>query len=193
MLKELTLEIHGMSLGVTFIIDYIHNMVCEVWRFMECKICLFDDRNTDVAFDKEGVCNYCNLYFEMDKEYPISAEGAAKLHAIIKEIRQAGKAKKYDCIIGVSGGCDSSYLLYKMVCDFGLRPLAVNFDNTWSTPIADKNMRSICDALHVDFLRKSVDEQEINDIYKAFLKSGVLDIDAATDIGLIATLYKVAE
>lgn len=95
--------------------------------------------------------------------------------------------------MGISGGLDSTYLLYYLVKFYGLHPLAIHFDNGWNTDTAKHNMHIICDKLNVDFEVYAVEPAEFDDIISAFLKSGVIDIDAPTDIGLITTLYKVAD
>jgi tRNA(Ile)-lysidine synthase TilS/MesJ len=101
--------------------------------------------------------------------------------------------QKYDCVVGISGGLDSTYLLFYLVKVCNLQPLAVHFDNGWNTDVAKHNMRAICRILNVDFEEYEVDLNEFNDIILAFLKSGAIDIDAPTDIGLITTLYKAAD
>ena len=160
---------------------------------MECKICLFDTKNTDAVLDEEGVCNYCHLYQQMEREYSLE-NGSEKLELIVNEIKSCKKfGQKYDCIIGVSGGIDSTFLLYTMVKKYDLKPLAVHFDNGWNTAIATNNMKSICRAMDVDLEIYSVDNDEFDDIIMSFLKAGVLDIDAPTDIGLITTLYQKAD
>ena len=126
-----------------------------------------------------------------EREYPNNDDGKKILDKIVTEIKEHGSNNKYDCVIGISGGCDSSYLL-----DFcfksGLRPLAVHFNNGWDTEIAKHNMTCMCNKLNIDFIDYSVEPKEMNDIFRAFLLSGVIDIDAPTDIGLITALYKVA-
>jgi hypothetical protein len=111
---------------------------------------------------------------------------------IAQDIRRAGRGRRYDCVVGVSGGCDSSYLLYKMV-ELGLRPLAVHFDNTWNSPIATQNIYNVLEKLRVPLFTYVVNNREYDDIYRAFLLAGVKDVEAPTDIGLAATLYRAAE
>ena len=161
---------------------------------MECSRCLFDTETTDATLDSEGICNYCRLFEKMEDEYPISKDGSDELYNICKKIKDARKAsQKYDCIIGVSGGLDSSFLLYSMTQKFGLRPLAVHFDNSWNSPAAIHNLETLCHKFKVDLEVYKVDPEEFDDIILSFLKSGVLDIDAPTDIGLITALYMAAE
>ncbi len=157
-----------------------------------CSRCLYDESIPNIHFDPEGVCNYCRMIEQMENEYPTGPEGEKKLAEIAEEIKKAGKGKKYDCVVGVSGGCDSSYMLYKMK-ELGLRPLAAHFDNTWNSAIATENIRNVLKALHVDLFTIVVDNEEYDDIYRSFFKAGVPDIEAQTDIGLATTLYMAAE
>jgi len=118
------------------------------------------------------------------------------LHEIIDKIKGEGKNKKYDCVIGVSGGTDSSYLLLKAK-EWGLNPLAVHYDNTWNTAIATENIRKITSKLNVDLFTYVVDNKEADDIFKSFLYAGVPEFDASTDIAfaqvlrIAAAKYKV--
>jgi len=123
----------------------------------------------------------------MEAEYPVGDEGEKRLHAIADEIRREGRGKQYDVIVGVSGGCDSSYMLYKAK-ELGLRPVAVHFDNTWDSTVAVENIQNVLKALDVDLYTYVVDNEEYDDIYRSFLKAGVRDVEAPTDIGLAVTL-----
>ena len=156
-----------------------------------CARCLYDEFTPRIVFDDSGVCSYCHLYDRMDAEHPTGAEGQRRLEAFAGEIRRAGKGKKYDCIVGVSGGCDSSYTLY-LARQLGLRPLAVHFDNTWNSTTATENIGNVLKALDVDLYTHVVDNEEYDDIYRSFLEAGVIDIEAPTDIGLAATIYGAA-
>ena len=156
-----------------------------------CTRCLYDEFTPRIVFDASGVCSYCHAYDRMDAEHPTGEEGQRRLEAFAAEIRQAGKRKKYDCIVGVSGGCDSSYTLY-LAKQLGLRPLAVHFDNTWNSTTATENIRNVLKALDVDLYTLVVDNEEYDDIYRSFLEAGVIDIEAPTDIGLAATIYRAA-
>jgi hypothetical protein len=108
-------------------------------------------------------------------------------------MKAAGRGKKYDAVIGVSGGCDSSYLVHQMKEVYGLRLLAAHFDNTWNSTIATENIHNVLDKLGVDLFTIVVDNKEYDDIYRSFFKAGVKDIDCATDIALATTLYRAAE
>lgn len=157
-----------------------------------CSRCLYDSSISGISFDAGGVCNYCHLHDEMEAQYPTGAAGARELEKMAAEMREAGKGKAFDCIVGVSGGCDSSYLVHKMV-DLGVRPLAVHFDNTWNSPIATSNIYAVLEKLDVELETLVVNNREYDDIYRAFMLAGTRDIESPTDIGFMATLYQAAE
>jgi N-acetyl sugar amidotransferase len=157
----------------------------------QCTRCLYDEYTPRITFDERGVCSYCAMYDRMDADHPTGAEGEQRLRAIAGQIREAGKRNKYDCVVGVSGGCDSSYTLY-LAKQLGLRPLAVHFDNTWNSTTATENLRNVLKGLDIDLYTYVVDNEEYDDIYRAFLEAGVIDIEAPTDIGLAAVIYRAA-
>jgi hypothetical protein len=128
----------------------------------------------------------------MDIQYPTGTRGELALEKIVNTMKETGRGKKFDCILGVSGGCDSSFLAHEMVRR-GLRPLAVHFDNTWNSSIAMNNIYTVLDKLEIPLETYVVDNHEYDDIYRAFIESGVRDIDSPTDIGFMATLYQAAE
>lgn len=157
-----------------------------------CSRCVYDETVPRITFDDEGVCNYCYLHDELERQYPLGAEGERALQTMVDEIKTASRGKKYDCIVGVSGGCDSSYLLIKAV-ELGLRPLAVHFDNTWNSPIATQNIYKVIEKLGVDLETYVVDSREYDDILRSFMLGGTKDLDAPTDLGLAAVLYGAAQ
>ena len=157
-----------------------------------CSRCIHDENTPGISFDSEGVCNYCRMHEQLEAEYPVGAEGQKKLSKIAEKIKRKGGNRRYDCVVGVSGGCDSSYLLYKTK-ELGLRPLAVHFDNNWNTLLAEENLRKIVKKLNVDFISVGVDDEEYNDIYRSFLKASVQEIDAPSDIALTTVLYLAAD
>ncbi len=157
-----------------------------------CSRCVYDETVPRVSFDEHGVCNYCQLHDDLDARYPIGEEGERQLNAVAQEIRDSARGRKYDCIVGVSGGCDSSFLVIKLV-ELGLRPLAVHFDNTWNSPIATQNIYKVLNKLGVDLETYVVDNREYDDILRAFVLSGVKDIEAPTDLALAAVMYAAAE
>ncbi|MBO6769746.1 MULTISPECIES: N-acetyl sugar amidotransferase [unclassified Thalassospira] len=158
-----------------------------------CTRCVYDEHVPNITFDKEGVCNFCKLHDSLEDQYPNKgAKGQEELAKLISEMKQAGKGKKFDCVVGVSGGCDSSYLLHVLVRE-GVRPLAVHFDNTWNSPVATQNIHKIVSALDIELSTYVVNNKEYDDIYRAFMAAGVADIEAPTDIGFISALYLAAE
>lgn len=159
---------------------------------MFCSKCILDSRIPGITFDENGVCNYCKIHDEMCKEYPTGEKGKKILAKIAENIKRAGRKSKYDCVIGVSGGCDSSYLLY-LARKLGLRPLAVHFDNTWNSTIAVENIHIMLKKLDIELYTYVIDNEEFNDLSRAFLSASVPEIDAPTDIALTTILYLAAE
>lgn len=157
-----------------------------------CSRCIFDSKIPGISFDEKGVCNYCRQVEQMKNTYHTGKEeGATTLKRIIEEIKIAGKGQKYDCVIGVSGGTDSSFLLIKAL-EWGLRPLAVHYDNTWNSAVATENIRKVTSKLKIDLYTYVIDNKEADDIFKAFLKAGVPEFDASTDIGFVQVLRSAA-
>lgn len=157
---------------------------------MQCKTCLYSDNIPGVTF-KNGICSACEDQKTLDVEFPTGAEGQYKIQDWVDEMREAGKGKKYDCIVGYSGGCDSSYLLHLCVL-YGLRPLAVQLDNGWNTEIAEKNIKNVTDKLGVDLYRVKADET-FDDMLRAFLLSGVAEVDAPSDVALTVGMYQACD
>ena len=157
-----------------------------------CTRCIYDERVSAITFDSDGICNYCRQTEALEAEYETGTPaGEAELRRIVDRIRGEGKGKPYDCVIGVSGGTDSSYMVY-LAKDWGLRPLAVHYDNTWNSAIATQNIQKVLAALDVDLWTHVVDNTEADDIIRAFFRAGVAEIDAATDLGLAETMYRAA-
>jgi len=157
-----------------------------------CSRCIYDESVPAITFDAEGVCNYCCMVEDLKAEYKTgTAEGERDLLEIVDQIKRDGKGKKYDCVIGVSGGTDSSYMVYWAV-QHGLRPLAAHYDNTWNTAIATENIRKVLTKLNVDLYTHVVNNKEMDDIYRSFFLAGVPEIDAPTDLALAETLYRAA-
>jgi len=157
-----------------------------------CTRCIYDERTPSIVFDSEGICNYCHIVDQLKEQYKTGTpEGEAAIAKIINKIKKEGKGKPYDCAVGVSGGTDSSYMLWWAVQN-GLRPLAVHYDNTWNSSIATENIRKVTTKLKVDLYTHVVDNKEADDIFRAFFLAGVPEIEAATDLALAETLYRAA-
>lgn len=157
-----------------------------------CSRCIYDETVPAIRFDDQGVCNYCHMVEKLANEYQTGKAGGEKtIQEIISQIKHDGRKKKYDCVIGVSGGTDSSYMVW-WALQQGLRPLAVHYDNTWNTSIATENIRKVLGKLNVDLYTLVCDNKEADDIFKAFFKAGVPEIEASTDLALAETLYRAA-
>lgn len=160
--------------------------------FRVCTKCIYDERVNGITFDTDGVCNYCQQIDQLKLDYGTgTSKGDSRLAEIVQEIKNAGRKKEYDCVVGVSGGTDSSFML-KWALDNGLRPLAVHYDNTWNSAIATENIRKVTNALNVDLYTHVTDNKEADAIFKAFFKAGVAEIEASTDLALAETLYRAA-
>lgn len=158
-----------------------------------CSRCIYDERVPYIHFDGEGVCNYCRQVESLIEQYGTGHPKGEELFAgLIAKIKYAGRGKPYDCIIGVSGGTDSSYMVYLAKEKWGLRPLAVHYDNTWNSAIATMNIHRVLNRLGVDLYTHVVANKEADDIFRAFFLSGVAEIEAATDLGYAYLLRKVA-
>lgn len=157
-----------------------------------CTRCIYDERVAGIEFDENGVCNYCHTMDKFKEEYHTGEpEGEEELHRLVEKMKKDGKGKKYDCIVGVSGGTDSSYLLVKLK-EWGLRVLAVHYDNTWNTAIATENIKIILQSLDIDLYTHVVDNKEVDDIFNSFLEAGVQELDASTDLALVEVMYRAA-
>lgn len=157
-----------------------------------CSRCVYEETVPGISFDAKGVCSYCRLHDDLVEEYPVGDAGREKLDELFSEIKKTGSGSSYDCVVGVSGGCDSSFLLTK-VRQAGLRPLAVHFDNTWNSTIATTNIRNVTEALDIDLHTYVVHNREYDDIYRSFFEAGLIDVEAPTDIGLATTLFDAAD
>jgi len=157
-----------------------------------CSRCIYDDRISNISYDDHGVCNYCHQVEKLTDEFGTGmVKGDQLLAKIVEDIKRDGKNKKYDCVIGVSGGTDSSYLLIKAK-EWKLRPLAVHYDNTWNSAVATMNIGKVTSALDIDLFTHVVDNKEVDDIKKSFLLAGVAEFDADTDIAFVQVLRSTA-
>ncbi len=160
-------------------------------RTKKCTRCVSDTTMTEIEFDENGICNFCKLHDRFVELHPLGKDGQEIIDKLINQIKNDGKNKPYDCIVGLSGGTDSTYLLYWAVKN-ELRPLAVCFDNGWSTDIALRNIRNATDILGVELHTIIADWEEMKDLQKAFLKASVSDADAPTDYAIYSVLYTEA-
>ena len=150
-----------------------------------------------ISFDERGICTYCRQYEAKHEMLKLKgaldeAEMAKRMDAIIEKIKADGKGKPYDCIIGLSGGVDSSFVA-RLVKKLGLRPLGVHFDNGWNSELATGNIENLCKKLGIELYTYVVNWNEFRDLQKSFLKAGVANAEIPTDHGIFATLYQLAD
>jgi len=157
-----------------------------------CSKCIMDTTDPDIAFDDDGVCNHCHRYEQVAKMRLFEGqENKHKLDELINEITARGRRKEYDCIIGVSGGVDSTYVAY-VVKHLGLRPLAVHLDNGWDSELAVGNIENTLKKLNIDLYTYVIDWEEFKDLQLSFLRASTSDGEIPTDHAILATLYRVA-
>lgn len=152
-----------------------------------------DTSDIQINFDANGVCDHCSS-FKRDvlPHWHPDAVGNAIFHKIAKKIKASGVGKEFDCIIGMSGGLDSSYLLHLAVNEFDLRPLVFHVDGGWNTDIAVNNIQVLVDKLSLDLYTEVINWKEMQDFQLAFFKSGVPHLDIPQDHAFVATLYHFA-
>lgn len=161
-------------------------------NYQICSRCVMDTTDKEIVFDENGICNHCKGYFEKIKTRVFKGEeGEKRIKEIIEIIKKQGQIKKYDCIIGFSGGTDSTYVIY-LAKQLGLRALIVHLDNGWNSDIATKNIIRAIRKLSFELYTHVIDWEEFKDLQLSYLKAGVIDIEALTDQAIKATLFKAA-
>ena len=158
--------------------------------YAQCTRCVMDTSDPEISFDSQGHCNHCTARLVLNATRP---RGGARdrLEASVALLKEAGRSSKYDCVIGVSGGADSSYCAYLAV-KHGLRVLAVHMDNGWNTALAVRNIKTLVTKLRLDYTSCVLDWEEFKDLQLAFLKASVPEIETPTDIAIPAALHRVA-
>lgn len=159
-----------------------------------CTNCVMDTSDSRIKFDEKGVCDHCNdFYKNVLPNWHTDAKGRNELDEIVQKIKREGKGKDFDCILGMSGGVDSSYLLHLAVTELGLRPLVFHVDGGWNSELAVHNIQVMVDKLGLDLYTEVINWEEMKDFQLAFFKSGVPHIDIPQDHAFVATLYNFAE
>ena len=159
-----------------------------------CVNCVMDTSDIQIRFDAKGVCDHCNTFFnKIIPNWHTDIKGKRDLQVLVDKIKQQGKGKDFDCIIGMSGGIDSSYLTYIAKEQLGLSPLVFHVDAGWNTQEAVNNIEKIIDKLGLELFTEVIDWEEMRDLQLAFIKSGVSHIDTPQDHAYFATMYKFAE
>lgn len=163
-------------------------------KYQICTNCVMDTTDSKIAFNENGVCDHCvNFYKNTVKAWYPNDFGKNKLKNIIEEIKLSGKKNEFDCILGISGGLDSSYMLHLCVNEFGLRPLVFHVDAGWNSELAVHNIEVMIDKLGLDLYTEVINWEEMRDLQLSFFKAGVPHIDLPQDHAFIATLYNFAE
>ena len=152
-----------------------------------------DTSTGDISFDSNGVCNYCTAFAgKLDRDKGALANRQAHREDFLDRVRADGKGKEYDCIVGLSGGVDSSYALY-LAIENGLNPLAVHLDNGWNSELASHNIANLVNKLGVDLYTHVIDWDENRDMQRSFFKAHVVDIEILMDNAQAAVNYQQAK
>ena len=157
-----------------------------------CRNCVMDTTDPAITFNSEGICNHCRDY---NKVAAIGISSIVKGENFLKEktkqIKADGKSKEYDCILGLSGGVDSTYVAY-LAKEYGLNPIVVHLDNGWNSELAADNIKNTIRKLGFDLFTYVINWEEFKGLQLSYLKASVIDIEAITDHAILATLHKVA-
>lgn len=163
-------------------------------KYQICSNCVMDTSDPNIRFDENGVCDHCHDFETSVKpNWHTDERGRTELEKIIDEIKKSGKGRDFDCLLGLSGGVDSSYMLHMAVKEFGLRPLVFHVDGGWNSELAVHNINVMIDKLGLDLYTEVINWEEMRDFQLAFFKSGVPHLDIPQDHAFIATLYQFAE
>lgn len=181
-----------MGLAVLGVTTLMHLAVASDYRI--CARCVMDTSDPAITFAADGVCDHCRTFeAKIAPRWDTGPGGREKLKVLAADIKAAGKGKEFDCIIGMSGGIDSSYLTYMATREMGLRPLVFHVDAGWNSQVAVNNIERIIDKLGLDLYTEVIDWDEMRDLQLAFFKAGVPHVDTPQDHAFFATMYKFAE
>lgn len=161
-------------------------------QYKICSRCVSDSSINSLNLDNDGICQFCKIHDEMEDEFALNENSIQKLLDISKKIQLDGKGKKYNCIVGVSGGKDSSYLLYIVKKKLKLNPLAVHYDNGFDSDASVSNILNVCERLDVDLETNVADWNTFKKVTRSFFLAGVSDPDTPTDVGIFKTMYEIA-
>jgi N-acetyl sugar amidotransferase len=160
-------------------------------RFQVCTKTVMDTTDTNISFDENGICNYWHEYATFASTLPPPEKREAMLQAMLRAIKSAGAGEPYDCVLGLSGGVDSSYLAY-LCSKWGLRPLVVHFDNGWNSELAVSNIEKLVSKFGYDLETFVMDWEEFRDLQRAYFKASVLDLEIPTDHMIFGALNQIA-
>ncbi len=159
-----------------------------------CSCCVMDTSDEDITFDENGVCMRCREYEKrILPEWNYGKGHEKELSDLIRKVKESGKGKKYDCILGLSGGLDSSYMLHLAVKEWGLRPFVFHIDAGWNLPVAEENIRKITGKLGVKLHVKKMDWDEMREMQLAWMRTGMESLDAPQDHAFIAVIDEYSQ
>ena len=159
-----------------------------------CKCCVMDTTDEDITFDSNGVCMRCNEYRErIEPEWNHGKGHEKELQDLITAIKKSGEGKEYDCILGLSGGLDSSYMLHLAVTQWGLRPFVFHIDAGWNLPVAEENIKRLTDKLGVELHTDTMDWNEMREMQLAWFRTGLEMLDAPQDHAFISLIDRYAK
>jgi N-acetyl sugar amidotransferase len=163
-------------------------------EYQVCTNCVMDTTDSQIVFDDKGICDHCHSYEKnVVPSWHTDQRGKDELNKIVDKIKQDGKNRDFDCIMGMSGGADSSYMLHVAVKEFGLRPLVFHVDGGWNSELAVSNIEVMIEKLNLDLYTEVIDWEEMKDLQLAYFKASVPHIDIPQDMAFIATLYNFAD
>lgn len=163
-------------------------------EYQICTNCVMDTSDSKITFDDKGFCDHCiDFYQNVLPNWQTDEKGRQDLDEVVSRIKKEGQGNEFDCILGMSGGVDSSYLLHLAVTELGLRPLVFHVDGGWNSELAVHNIQVMIDKLGLDLYTEVINWEEMKDFQLAFFKSGVPHIDIPQDHAFIATLYNFAD
>lgn len=173
-------------------VDYYFRPDVKSSGYRECSVCVMDTSDPEIVFDDTGQCNHClRAKSILARLGTMRAQGVLDCEALFQDVKKDGRSRQYDAVVGLSGGADSSYLVY-LAKQKGLRILAVHLDNGWNSELAVKNIHAIVDSLSIDLHTHVIDWSEFRDLQLSFMKANVIDIEMLTDHAIWACLYKTA-
>ncbi len=162
-------------------------------NYQTCIHCVMDTTDKNLVLDDKGVCQRCNEYEQRIVKWWNHGKGhEAELNKLIQEVKKSGEGKDYDCLLGLSGGLDSSYMLHLAVKEWGLRPFVFHVDAGWNLPVAESNIRKICDKLGVKLHIEKLDFEDMRQMQLAFFKTGHAGLDAPQDHAFVAQVDRFA-
>lgn len=163
-------------------------------KYQVCNCCVMDTSDEDISFDSNGVCMRCNEYkTRIEPKWNHGKGHEKELQKLINDIKKSGQGKKYDCIIGLSGGLDSSYMLHLAVKEWGLKPFVFHIDAGWNLPVAKNNIKKLCDGLGVKLHVKKMDWDEMREMQLAWFRTGLEMLDAPQDHAFIALIDELSQ